>query len=830
MKYKNPKLSIPERVEDLISQMTIEEKVAQLSCILPTMLLGDTIPDPDLCAKYMANGLGRITQFGSTAWDSPLEITKLANGIQAWIAENTRLKIPVLFQIEATNGLLAVDATIFPSPINMANTWDPELVYEAACAVRYQMRAIGARKALSPVFDLAQDSRWGRIDETYGEDPYLSATIGGAYVHGIQTDNIKEGAAACGKHFLGYSRTQGGLNKAEVNLSDRDIYEYFAFPFEAAIHEYDLKSIMCTYSSINGVPASINKGIMRKLLREKMGFNGVLLCDGGSIEMVQTFQHTSETLLEAGILVIEAGLDADTPVTEAFSGFPQAIRQGRLDIQLVNEAVNRNLTLKFELGLFENPFVDESSINCAFSESEKGNSTLALKLAEESIVLLKNENSLLPIKNDHRKIALIGPHMDSIRSCFPGFSMPSALEMYKVIFEDLQSDLTMGGIADAEIKVQEEKREEQAKGFGNFVDSFKTLANKMDGFDPDAFTREHYGVISLREAIMAEGLEDTEFFYAAGCNINDNDRNGFEEAVQAAEKSDLVILSLGDGSGWTEGTAGEGHDSTSLQLPGIQNELLQAVHKTGTPIVLIIFGARPHAINWAVKHIPVIIDAWYPGQRAQTAIARTLFGKNNPSGHLSLTIPRSVGQVPIYYNHRIGSGYYNPFTQEILKRSAPFNGYYNEEATPLFPFGYGLSYTSFKYTNFQISPIQPKIDQKVKISCKVKNKGQYNGSEVVQLYTFDREAHVTRPVKRLMGFARVHILKGEMKTITFTVDISQLAFLDMDMNLVIEPGNIDVMIGSNSEDIRLSGSFEIMGNKKVLQRRNKFFTEVEIAN
>jgi len=835
MKHLDSTLKIPARVEYLLEQMTIDEKVAQLCCVLPTMLMGKTIPDPDLMAKYMAHGLGRITQSGTFAWDSPFEISKLINGIQSWVIENTRLRIPLLFQIEATHGLMAVNATIFPSPLNLANTWDPDLVKIAAEVVRKQALAIGTRQILSPVFDLAQDPRWGRVDETMGEDPYLSASIGGAYVNGLQTESLGNGVAACGKHFIGYSRSLAGLNQADVDLSERDLYEYFAFPFEAVIHEYDLKTVMCTYSSIGGISATMNKKILRNLLREKMGFKGNLLCDGGSVEMIQTYHHAAETLLDAGVLALQAGIEADTPVSEAFIHIPEALKLGKIDIGIIDDAVRSILKLKFELGLFENPYAQEKTIELNFNQSVQDNLALSNELAKESIVLLKNDNNLLPITKKDQTIALIGPHMDDLLSSIPGFTIPASLEMYKGLTrplidqdEDVPQKASMGGIANAEEKIAKNKGEEVGAGFENFLDYYYEMAKKLQGVSLEGYMHEHYHAMTLKTACENEAPEGTKFLYAKGCGMIDKDESGLEEAVTIAQKADVVFIAVGDHSSWVDGNAGEGHDSTSIQLPGVQHELIKAVHATGKPIVLVIFGARPHAIVWENENIEAILDVWHPGECGTKAIAQTMFGKNNPSGRLSVTVPRSVGHVPIFYNHRIGSGYLDPFTNNDLVRSIGVAGYSNEPTTPLFHFGYGLSYSQFSYSNLEMNSKEIPIDGKVEISLDVTNTGRYDGDDVVQLYTFDREASVARPVKKITAFKRVTLKRGETKRVVFVIEMNQLAFPDLDMNLVVEPGNIDVMVGASSNDIRLTDSFKIVGDKHYITNDRVYFSKAMV--
>ena len=818
-------------ISSLLSHMTIEEKVAQLSCIMPSMLIGEQFPDPSLMQRYLVHGLGRMTQFSATFWDRPHDIAKTANTIQAWVEHNTRLAIPVLFQNEALNGLMAIDATSFPSPINMAATWKPDLIEEAAAIIRCEMRALGLHKALSPVLDLAQDPRWGRMNETYGEDPYLCSQIGNAYIHGLQTDDIRQGVAACAKHFLGYSRTQGGLNIAEINLTDRDLYEYFAFPFESAIHTCDLKSIMVTYSALGGIPISIHQGILRDLLREKMNFKGNLLCDGGSIEMCVTHQHVCENMQEAGLKAILAGLDADTPVTEAYLYLPDLVRQGKLKMEVVDEAVSRVLRLKFEMGLFENRYVDEKNIDMVFIEKKENHMDTAKRIAQESVILLKNKDNLLPIPAETEKIAVIGPHADNMRAFFGAYTMPASIEMYQQIFKSskLGQDpkATMGGIVQAEQKqLNEVPQEDRSYGFDRFYDS---LLKGGRNYDIETIIRRHYTSKTLRQAIQDSASISSQVRYAKGCSIQGNDKSKFTDALTLAKWGDIVIAAMGDQSGWISGTAGEGHDRSSLQMPGVQEKLLQAIKATGKPIVLVLFNARPHAIRWAEENVDAILDVWFPGQMGAEAIAEILYGEVNPSGKLPVTIPRSVGQVPIYYNHRLGSGYWSPLEETIQLRSEPYGGYVNEPATPLYPFGFGLSYTKFAFSDLRIDDEQPDINGNVEISCTLQNTGKRYGAEVVQLYIFDREAPVTRPVKKLVGFKKVELEPGQARQVRFTLPISQLAFLDENMELIVEPGNIDVFIGSSSSDIHLNGSFNIHGEQKKIIARRTYQSQVEVV-
>jgi len=815
MSYKDVNLPIEARVEDLLSQMTLEEKVAQLCCVLPHMLIGSKIPDPRRMNKYLANGLGRITQFSMMFINDPEQIAKFANSVQKYVLEYTRLGIPVLFQNEALNGFTAVKATNFPTPILLASTWEPELVEQAGKAIREQMRAVGVHQALAPVLDLAQDPRWGRVHETYGEDPYLSSSLAIAFVRGLQGNDPRKGVIACAKHFLGYSISQGGLNMASVRIGERELYETFARPFEAAIHESDLGAVMVTYSEINGKPVSVSTEILRELLRDKIGFKGSAICDGGSIELTFNKQHVAKDLQEAAIMAIKAGLDADTPATEAYYELVGAVNHGMVDVAYVDEAVRRVLTAKFRLGLFENPFVDVKKVKPAYKNPE--HRQLSRKLAEYAITLLKNEGNLLPLRNI-KTIALIGPHADNVRdSLFAGYSFPVAVEMMKNLLGGGKA--SMQGVAD---KVSDSG---DRMGPASMLQMAKQFGRLATIGDINKFIEQEYGSISLRKAI--EKRKGIKVIHAKGCDIVDPSKAGFSDAVKAAQKADVVIMTLGGKSGWGKNsTCGEGRDASTIELMGVQQELLEAIYATGKPVVLVLFDGRPLAIPWAAEHIPAIINAWFPGQEGSEALAAVLFGNINPGGKLPVTMSRSVGQVPIFYYHKTGSGYSIIGDDGITGFLG--HGYVNESNKPLYAFGHGLSYTKFDFCDLALSTERVDSNGQIEISCSVKNIGDVSGSEVVQLYLHDREARVTRPVQELIGFKRVYLQPGQSCKVTFMVKMNQLGFYNHKMQFVVEPGNMDVLIGASSEDIRLRGLFEITGDTVDVMGKRSYLSKVSI--
>ncbi len=793
MLYQDANQPIEKRITNLLEIMTLEEKAGQLSCVWPLSLIGKNFPDEDLMLKYMKNGLGRITQFANVAYfESPVKVADYANNIQKFHEENTRLSIPILFQSEASTGFLGVQATMFPTAMNLSTTWRPELVGEAARVIQEEMTAVGVRQALSPTIDIVQDPRWGRLFETYGEDPYLTASMAVEYVRGLQGKDLHDAVIATAKHFLGYGVTLGGLNLAANRLNMVELYETFARPFEAATVLSNLESIMATYSEVNGQPVGASKEILQDLLRDKVGFKGHVLCEGNQLGSFIDRFGIAQNREEAAILGIEAGLDADTPVTQAYDKLPKLVREGKVSLELLDGAVGRVLNAKFRLGLFENRYADTGKVVEIYSrESSK---KLAKKLADDSIILLKNENNLLPLADDIDSIAVIGPHANNLRSLFNMYSYPASLEL-------VQSIVSQHDMEQSEDRLMKFSAETAQKVFGELF-SDKPI---------EAFIKTHYPAAqTVVEAIKNQVSTDTAVSFAQGCSYKDPETDGFSEAIAAAEKADIVILTLGDLCGWVESTCGEGKDATSLELPGVQQELLEAIYATGKPIVLVLFNGRPYAINWAYDHIPAILFVGFPGTHGAESISDVLFGKVNPGGKLTMTVPVNIGQIPVFHYHKIGSGYKQPNPNTMIVETF-WGGYVDAPRAPRYHFGHGLSYTNFEFSDLSIAQQQVPSDGEVTISCKVKNVGEVAGDEVVQLYLRDREAKVTRPLQELAGYKRITLQSQEESIVEFTVKMSQLGFTNENKQFVVEPGNIDVMIGNNSDVFSLQDSFEITG-------------------
>jgi len=812
--YKDPNLSVEKRVDDLLSRMTIPEKVSQLCCIWPLSLVGKEVPDDDLMHKYMQNGLGRMTQFANMLYHShPNGVAEFTNKIQEFNIKNTRLGIPVLFQNEAINGFICVKATSFPATMNMAATWDPELMEKVGKTIKNEMYAVGVRQALAPQLDITQEPRWGRVAETFGEDPYLTSNMGVSFVNGIQGEDLNNGVLATGKHFVGYGITQGGLNLAAIRIGEIELREVFAKPFEAAIKMANMQSVMAAYPEINGVPANCNREILQDLLRGELGFQGHVVSEGSGVETLVTRFHVAKDMREAAILALKAGIDADTPITQSYDKLVDLINDGEVEESLLDESVTRVLTAKFNLGLFENPFAHEITlINEVFDNKESDE--INKRVTEESIILIKNEDQLLPIGEKIKSIALIGPFANNLRVMFPNYSFPASVEMLMKIVqggseENKNSDDILGNLPE----------NATAKIFGDLLEK----SNIED------IIRENYPYTKT----ILEGIQEIlpaklDIQYAKGCDIEEKSTDKFDEAIQIAKQSDLVIIALGGKSGWVDSTCGEGKDSTSLDLPGVQQNLLEEIHKSGKPVALIVFNGRPYSINWAINNIPSILFVGNPGPWGGEVIAKTLFGLINPGGKTTMTVPRSVGQVPIFYNHKIGSGYEDVETGDMVS-DLFLGGYRNEPRTPLIPFGSGISYTQFSYSNLTINPKQVESSKEVVVSCSIENSGKRFGDEVVQLYIRDCEARVTRPVKELMGFKRVSLAPGEKCEVGFILKMSQLGFINEERKFVVEPGKMDVMIGSSSKEIHLRDSFEITGKPIELAHDKTFLSDVKCS-
>jgi beta-glucosidase len=763
-------------VKELLGKMTVDEKLAQLGSFWLYDLQSKGTLDPARIASKLKDGIGQVTRIGGAGSYLPLEAAKTANIIQKYLKEQTRLGIPAIVHEECCAGLMAPGCSIFPQPIGLASSFDPLLAQKMTTAIRKQMLAIGSRQGLAPVLDVARDPRWGRIEETFGEDPTLVSQFGMAYIRGLQGEYLKDGVMATGKHFVGHSFSQGGLNCGPVHIGWHDLWDTYLVPFQAAIRDAGLASMMNAYPELDGEVVASSQRILTDLLRDKLGFDGVVVSDYEAVLMIHNYHWMVETVQEAGVKALTAGIDVELPTTAAY-GEPlkKALESGELSMDIVDEAVNRHLRKKFELGLFENPFVDEGRVLELIDTKEDRN--LAYNLATKSMVLLKNDG-ILPLKKELKKIALIGPNADSARSLMGDYSYAAVAELL----------MTM-------------PPEDSV-----FVD----------------FSQESIPPLTVRVPTIYESLKEAlpsaEVSLAKGCEPLGEDEGGFPEAITAARQADLVMLVLGGRSGLAPYcTTGEFRDATDLRLPGVQHKLLETILQVGKPVVLVLVDGRPVSLGGVEEKINAILEAWVPGEEGAAAIVDTMTGKVNPSGKLPLSIPRSAGQVPVFYNHK-PSG----------MRSNIYGDYINEPVSPLYTFGFGLSYTKFEYSDLRLDKKSALPGEEVQISVNVKNSGKVAGEEVVQLYIRDEYASLPRPVMELKGFTRVKVEAGESKTVTFRLPVNMLAYHDADFLLQVETGRIEVMVGGGSEDIGLMDAFEITGEKNMPIEKRIFVCPVEI--
>jgi beta-glucosidase len=719
--YKNPDLAVEARVADLIGQMTLEEKARQLdmyfgceSLLDPNQFVGrthakpDAIFDPQLAKKLGTFGVGSIHDLYPRA--------PLYNRIQAWIIKSNRLGIPALFIEEGLHGYMDHGEVVFPQSINLATTWNPDLTRRTGAAIAAQARANGVDMILGPVLDVARDPRWGRVEEDFGEDPFLTGQLGLAYVRGMQGDSLDSDhtVVAEPKHFAGHGSPEGGLNTSPVHAGEREVRSVMLKSFEPAIREGKAMGVMAAYHDIDGVPCTENPWLLNQVLRDEWGFQGFVLSDLGAIRRLYDAHHVAATPADAVLLALNSGVDMqfydfDHDVFQ--NAILAGLKDGRLSETVVNHAVARVLRVKFLLGLFDHPFVDEK-LDATVRHSQ-AQCDLALESARESLCLLKNKNGLLPLSKDIGRIAVIGPNANITR-------------------------------------------------FGDYTEAAHETVDQ-----------------GMFEQIKRIVSPKTETSFSDGSDIS--------AAVGLARKADVVILGLGE---WQK-ISGEGFDRSDLNLPGKQEELLEAVAGTGKPIVLVLQNGRPLSIAWAAAHVPAILEAWYPGEFGGRAIAETLFGDNNPAGRLPITFPRSVGQLPVFYNHFPSKN----------------NSYVEGDSSPLFVFGHGLSFTTFEYDPPVVN-ISGDGDGAVEISVRVTNTGPRDGDEVAQLYVRETTASVATPVKALKGFLRIHLRAGESRTVSFRIQKSELAVWSVNGEWKLEPGEFTFGVGGSSQ-VELKSKFKL---------------------
>lgn len=751
--YKNQQLPTEERVNDLLSRMTLEEKVSQMMCVwqgkpkffdtsgnFSAKLMGEEHPNGIGCIARPQDTVGLSDASNTPARDATSSV-ELINAIQKYAAEETRLGIPILFHEEGLHGFQAKDATVFPQSIALASTWNTDLVREVYSVTAQEIRARGVHHVLSPVIDVARDPRWGRIEETYGEDPFLVSRMGVAAVKGFQgeTSKLQPGKVFTTlKHMTGHGQPESGTNIAPANISVRVLREVFFPPFEAAIKEANAASVMASYNEIDGVPSHGSKFLLKDILRKEWGFDGLVVSDYFAIEQLKSLHHITDSNAGAAQIAHQVGVDIELPDPKIYPELIRLVEQGKHSEVLIDESVSKILALKFNAGLFDSPYADAD-----FAEKITGNQEgrdLALKAAQQSIILLKNEKQLLPLSTENTKtIAVIGPNAKGV---------------------------VLGGYSD-----QPRQSISILEGIQNKVgNTTKVLYAEGARITEDASWRSW----GRDEVVFAD---------------RDENLKRIKEAVEVAKTADKIILVIGGNEATSREAYQNNHlgDRASLALVGEQQELFNAMYATGKPVIVVLINGRPLAVTEISEKAPAILEGWILGQETGTAVADVLFGDVNPSGKLPVSIPRSVGHLPVYYN-------YKPTARR---------GYIDGEVNALYPFGFGLSYTNFQYSDPVLSQITIARHGTFEVTFKVKNIGRMVGDEVVQLYIRDQVSSVTRPVKELKAFKRISLQPGESKEVVFEIKASEsLAFFDINMERTVEPGLFDIMIGRNSEDLK----------------------------
>jgi beta-glucosidase-like glycosyl hydrolase len=760
--YLDPKQPIEVRVNDLLARMTLKEKVGQLNlpCVYVNQL-GKTIPEKmNACRRFAAGtytneigpGCGFFTLADTILHEGSQQQAEYFNELQKIALTQTRLKIPLLQDEEGTHGAMFPGATVFPEGLAIGSTFDMPLVKSVYAAAAQEARSVGIHVLSTLVLELDRDPRMGRNEEAYTEDPYLYSRIAENIVQGAQGTDIAapDKVVALMTDFPTQSEPVSGLERGAIELSERALRENFLPPWQAAITKSGALGVMAGYPEIEDVPSHGSEKWMNHILRDDLGFQGIVVSEGDGFDTL-IYEHIVPTQKEAGALALRAGVDLDITYEPAYMGpLIENVNEGRVPIELVDRAVRRVLALKFRLGLFEHPYVDVDRAVTTMHSTE--HQDLALQVAREGIVLLKNENNILPLKKDLHSIAVIGPNADN-------------------------------GL------------------------------NQLGDYSPHVVPQH---VTTVLEGIQRAVSPATRVIYAKGCEVIGGGQEDLENAVEAAKQADVAVVVLGehprDGDHGVQPTDGEGYDVASLDLTGEQEDLVEAVVQAGKPTVVVLINGRPLSARWIAEHVPAIVEAWEPGERGGEAVARMLFGDDNPSGRLAITVPRSVGQLPAYYNYKPSKAYW------LNRGWTDVRGYADMPGAPLYPFGYGLSYTDFKDSNLRIEPQQIDPRGNARVSVDVENIGNRAGVEIVQLYLHERFAPVSTAVKQLRGFERVALNPSEKKTVTFTLGPADLQLLNQDMHWEVVPGTFDVMIGKSSADIALQGSFEVNANRSKSRR------------
>lgn len=807
--YTDVTKSPAERAQALLKEMTLDEKMAQLGCVFP---FGENYDDMEQQASEMPYGIGQVSTLEMRRIRTLDEAAAWQRKMQETVMKQSPHHIPAIFHMEGLCGAFIQESTSFPSGIARGSGWDPELEEEVARVVADQEAACGITHILAPVLDISRDSRMGRQGETYGEDPALAAALGAAYTRGIQTtqtDGRRPESVA--KHFAGFHNSQGGIHGTNSDTPPRLLEEIYGKPFQAAIAQSGLKGVMPCYNSIDGEPASVSGHLLSEILRERMGFDGLCISDYGGISNAHEVQHIGETMAETGLLAMEAGMDMEMPKAIGYSdGLKEKFRSGEADIEILDRTVLRVLGAKFRMGLFEHPFALEGeSLHQVFAGEE--GKQLSLKSARESMILLKN-NGALPLSDKIRKLAVIGPHADCARKFFGGYTHLCMMESVYAMASSIagvEDSPESGQISSAVLPDGEPVK---------YVPGTHVQSDEARFFD-DILHRQKPECKSLLEELKTR-IPETEILYAYGYPVAGTDASGFEEALRAVSEADAVILTLGGKHGTCSmATMGEGVDASDINLPECQDAFIRAAAAYGKPLIGVHFDGRPISSDTADQYLDAILEAWSPAETGAQAVTDVLLGIYNPGGKLPVSVAYNAGQIPIYYNHPNGSAWHQ-------QESIGFVNYVDLPHTPRYCFGHGLSYTRFSYTDMEISKPELGAEEQLYISCTVENTGNCEGDEVVQLYLRDRFSSMTRPVKELAGFKRIHLKPEEKMQVIFTVKADQMAFLERQMRWKVEKGDIDVEIGSSSEDIRLTGEYRITEDQWINGPERSFYAEV----
>lgn len=763
--WEDKNLTLEERVDALLDEMTTAEMIGQLGAFWPRPKKeesgdgGDVAPMESVMASgefedVISDGLGHLTRiFGS----EPVTAEEGVNNLQKFqgaVVEHSRFGIPAVAHEECLTGLTAWGATVYPASIAWGATFDPGLIEEMANAIGEDMAALGVHQGLSPLLDVVRDYRWGRVEETISEDPLVVGTLGTAYVKGLQ----KAGILATLKHFVGYSASRAGRNHAPVSIGTRELEDILLPPFEMAVREGKVASVMNSYSDLDGVPAAASRHLLTHVLRERWGFEGTVVSDYWAVSFLEAMHHVAEDLVEAGAMSLEAGMDVELPETGAFGHLEEAISRGLIDESVVRLAARRLLLQKAQLGLLDADWTPDKFGGPIDLDSPR-NRDVARRVAEESIVLLENDKGILPL--DSKKIALVGPIASDALTFLGCYSFPNhVMQRYP--------DLDMG-----------------------------------------------LPMLTLADALQKE-FEDSEVLVEQGVGIIEPDTSGIEAAVAAAKDAEVAIVAVGDKAGmFGKGTSGEGCDAVDLRLPGIQADLVNAVLETGTPTVLLVVSGRPYSLGEFEGRAAAIVQAFMPGAEGGAALAGVLSGRVNPTGKLPVGIPNHPGGQPGTY---------------IAPPLGWFSdGVSNLDPRPLFPFGHGVSYTTFEVSNLQLSAEEVSTDGELVVTVDVANTGDRAGAEVVQVYLSDLAGQVVRPIKQLAAYTKVPLEPGQKRTVSFALHTDLMSFTGLDLKRIVEPGAMKVSVGVSSEDLPLVGDFRLVGDLREVAEGRTLLPAVTIG-